>query len=86
MSHRIGSINHLFGGRQARGLGVGGGCFESPIGSGSLLSHLGGPQPQRHLGIGRIVFSTAEEIGQGFALEQAQLHEAPQCQATCRVP
>jgi hypothetical protein len=34
MSHRIGSINHLFGGRQARGLGVGGGCFESPIGSG----------------------------------------------------
>ena len=42
----------------------------------ALLSHVGGPQPQRHLGMGRIVFSTAEEIGQGFALEQAQLHQA----------
>ena len=42
----------------------------------ALLSHLGGPQAQRHLGIGRIVFSTAEEIGQGLALEQAQLHQA----------
>jgi putative transposase len=41
-----------------------------------LLSHLGGPQPQRHLGIGWILFSTAKEIGQGFALKQAQLHQA----------
>ncbi len=36
----------------------------------SLLSHLGGPQTQRHLGIGRLLFSTAKEIGQGFALKQ----------------
>ena len=41
-----------------------------------LLSHLGGPQSQRHLGAGRIVFSTAEKIGQGSALEQVQLHQA----------
>ena len=47
-----------------------------PRGLGPLLSHLGGPQPQRHSGIGRIVFSTAEEIGQGLALEQVQLHQA----------
>jgi hypothetical protein len=43
---------------------------------GALLSHLGGPQPQRHLGIGWILFSTAKEIGQGFALKQAQLRQA----------
>jgi hypothetical protein len=42
----------------------------------ALLSHLGGPQPQKHRGVGRILFATAEEIGQGFALEQAQLHQA----------
>jgi phosphate:Na+ symporter len=43
------------------------------LGFPALLSHLGGPQPQRHLGIGWILFSTAKEIGQGFALKQAQL-------------
>ena len=32
------------------------------------LSHLVGSRPQRHLGIGRILFAIAEEIGQGFAL------------------
>ena len=47
-----------------------------PVGVGSLLSHLGGPQPQGHLGIGRILFSTVKEIGQGFALEHVQLHQA----------
>ena len=48
-------------------------CVERPK---SLLSHLRGPQPQWHLGIGWIVFPTAEEIGQGSALEQVQLHQA----------
>ncbi len=36
----------------------------------ALLSHLGGPQPQRHLGIGWVLFPATEEIGQGLALEQ----------------
>ena len=54
--------------------------FPNPVpfrdGAQSLLSHLRGPQSQRHLGIGRIVFSTAEKIGQESALEQVQLHQA----------
>ncbi|WP_373026214.1 choice-of-anchor D domain-containing protein, partial [Thioalkalivibrio sp.] len=33
----------------------------------TLLSHLRGSQPQGHLGIGRILFPTAQEIGQGSA-------------------
>jgi hypothetical protein len=50
--------------------------FSGSLTSGALLSHLGGPQPQRYLGVGRILFATVEEIGQGFALEQAQLDQA----------
>ena len=42
----------------------------------SLLSHLGGPQPQRHLRVRWVVFTTAQEIGQGLALEHVQWHQA----------
>jgi hypothetical protein len=36
-----------------------------------LLSHLGGPQAQRHLGIWGVLFLAAEASGKGIALEQA---------------
>lgn len=42
---------------------------------GPLRSHLGGPQPQGCLGIGWILFPTAEYIDQGAAMERVQLHQ-----------